>query len=98
MEVTTFAIGRREEALLVGDYHSYRSSLTRQLQAVRRRLGRATPKNGKFQKQIPLTTENIKSNREYVKSCQILPATLMSPDMFISLYYRPKENGRMPCR
>jgi len=73
MDITAFAIGRREEALLVGDYSTYRTRLSRQLQAVRRRLGRSTPKNAKFQKkQNPVTAEDIKKNHECVEE---LPRT-----------------------
>jgi len=67
MDITAFAIGRREEALLVGDYTTYRTRLSHQLRAVRRRLGQSTAKNAKFQKkQTPVTAENIKQNHEYV--------------------------------
>ena len=65
MDITAFTIGRREQALLTGDYNAYRARLSRKLQAVRRRLGRSTPKNAKFQKKPPVTTENVKQNKEY---------------------------------
>ena len=64
MDITAFAIGNRESALLIGDYNSYRSQLSRKLLAVRRRLGRATPKNAKFQQKPPVTAEDIKKNKE----------------------------------
>lgn len=64
MEVTDFAIGLRDGALLLGDYRTYRKQLSQKLLAARRRLGRTTGKNSKFQKKAPVTAEDIKANRE----------------------------------
>jgi len=64
MDITSFAIGNRESALLIGDYSTYRSQLSRKLLAIRKRLGRATPKNAKFQQKPPVTAEDIKKNNE----------------------------------
>lgn len=68
MDITQFAVGGRDSALLIGDYNAYRSQLSRQLLAVRKRLGRATPKNAKFAQKAPVTAENVAQNREYVMS------------------------------
>ncbi|KAK8217284.1 signal recognition particle subunit srp68 [Zalaria obscura] len=65
MDITQFAVGGRDSALLIGDYNAYRSQLSRQLLAVRKRLGRATPKNAKFAQKAPVTAENVAQNREY---------------------------------
>lgn len=66
MEITSFTVGNRDNALLIGDYNAYRSQLSRQLLGVRKRLGRATAKNAKFQKKEPITAENVAQNVEYV--------------------------------
>lgn len=63
MDITQFVATHRE-ALLVGDYSSYRASLSRQLLSTRRRLGRATAKREKFTKK-PVTAEDIGSNHEF---------------------------------
>ncbi|PNS16919.1 Signal recognition particle subunit SRP68 [Sphaceloma murrayae] len=65
MDITEYAIGLRDDALLVGDYKSYREQLSRKVLATRRRLGRTTSKNAKFQKKPAVTAENIKENPEY---------------------------------
>jgi len=64
MDITAFAVGRRENALLIGDYNAYRAQLSRQLLSARRRLGRATPKNAKFQKNVDVKAEDIGRNHE----------------------------------
>lgn len=65
MEITTFIVSGRDNALLIGDYNTYRSQLSRQLLAVRKRLGRATAKNAKYQHKEPVKAENIAQNIEY---------------------------------
>lgn len=63
MEITQFVAGKRE-ALLIGDYNSYRASLSRQLLATRKRLGRATNKREKFTKK-PVTAEDVANNHGF---------------------------------
>lgn len=65
MDITQFAIGQRDSALLVGDYKTYRRQLSQKLLAIRRRLGRTTDKKAKFQKKAAVTAENVKDNHEY---------------------------------
>lgn len=64
MDITSF-IAQHREALLIGDYNTYRAQLSRQLQAIRKRLGRATPKREKFAKK-EVTAEDVGSNHEFV--------------------------------
>ncbi|KAK4632678.1 Signal recognition particle subunit SRP68 [Fulvia fulva] len=63
MDITNFVATHRE-ALLIGDYNSYRAQLSRQLLATRKRLGRATAKREKFSKK-PVTAEDVGSNHEF---------------------------------
>ncbi|KAI6837452.1 hypothetical protein KC332_g6197 [Hortaea werneckii] len=63
MEITSF-VAQKREILLIGDYASYRASLSRQLQTLRKRLGRATPKREKFAKK-EVSAEDIGSNHEF---------------------------------
>lgn len=66
MDITGFVSTKRDRALQVGDYDSYRKSLSRQLLALRRRLHRTTPKNAKFTAKAPVTVEDIANNHECV--------------------------------
>lgn len=63
MEITQ-VIASHREALLIGDYNSYRAQLSRQILAVRRRIGRATPRREKFAKKT-VSAEDIGSNHEF---------------------------------
>lgn len=65
MEITAFIASRRE-TLLISDYATYRSSLSRQILSSRKRLHIQTPKRDKFSRK-PLTAENIGSNHEYAQ-------------------------------
>ena len=62
MDITSFVTSNRDRALLIGDYNTYRSQLSRQLLALRKRLGRTTPKNSKYTGKAPVTAEDIAGN------------------------------------
>lgn len=64
MDITAFVTGKRDRALLVGSYDTYRSQLSSQLHAIRKRLGRTTTKNAKFSKKTPVTAEDVGKNHE----------------------------------
>ncbi|KAJ4364392.1 signal recognition particle subunit srp68 [Neocucurbitaria cava] len=64
MDITKFVVDFRESAFLLGDYGSYRAQLSRRLRIVRRKLGRATPKNAKYAAKAPVTAEEIGKNIE----------------------------------
>ncbi|KAF1850430.1 uncharacterized protein K460DRAFT_270496 [Cucurbitaria berberidis CBS 394.84] len=64
MDITKFVNDFRESAFLLGDYSSYRAQLSRRLRIVRRKLGRATPKNAKYAAKAPITAEEIGKNIE----------------------------------
>ncbi|MCJ1251695.1 hypothetical protein MMC30_008930 [Trapelia coarctata] len=66
MDITKFVVSRRNDALLVGDYGSYRKQLSRRLLVVRRRLGRISPKNRKYAQKAPITAEDVSSNLEFI--------------------------------
>lgn len=63
MDVTGF-IAQHRETLLISDYATYRSSLSRQILSTRKRLHIQTSKRDKFA-QKPITAENVGSNHEY---------------------------------
>ncbi|KAL1305337.1 hypothetical protein AAFC00_002235 [Neodothiora populina] len=64
MDITSFTIGSRDAALLVGDYNAYRKQLSRQLLAVRKRLGRSTAKGAKYTNKTTVTADDISKNIE----------------------------------
>lgn len=66
MDITNFVTAQREQALLIGDYGSYRTSLSRRLLTVRKKLGRASPKGRKYSPKAPVTADDIASNNEFV--------------------------------
>ncbi|KAF2846633.1 hypothetical protein T440DRAFT_432315 [Plenodomus tracheiphilus IPT5] len=64
MDITKFVVDLREAAFLLGDYSSYRAQLSRRLRIVRKKLGRATPKNARFAAKEPVTAAEIGHNVE----------------------------------
>jgi signal recognition particle subunit SRP68 len=64
MDITNFVVSGRDQALLYGDYSTYRASLSRKLLSIRKKLGLATKKGAKFTKKAPVTPESIASNHE----------------------------------
>lgn len=66
MDITTFTVGNRDAALLLGDYNAYRKQLSRQLLAVRKRLGRSTAKGQKYADKSSVTAEDVAKNPECV--------------------------------
>lgn len=71
MDITKFVVSRRNDALLVGDYGSYRKQLSRRLLVVRRRLGRTSAKNRKYAPKAPITAGDVSSNTEWAHNCKI---------------------------
>ncbi|KAK4987978.1 signal recognition particle subunit srp68 [Elasticomyces elasticus] len=65
MDITTFVIKHRDDALLVGDYNTYRTQLSRQLLAIRKRLSRSTPKTAKYTTKDAITAEQLGQNHEF---------------------------------
>lgn len=64
MEVTKFIVTGRDQALLYGDYSTYRGQLSRRLLNVRKKVGRTTRKGAKYSKKAPVTAEDIASSHE----------------------------------
>ncbi|KAK8159654.1 hypothetical protein IWX90DRAFT_306833 [Phyllosticta citrichinensis] len=73
MDIAAFVASQRDSVLLLGDYNTYRQQLSRRLLTLRRRLGRATPKNAKYSTKDPVTASDIGSSHDFVQ-LQILTA------------------------
>ncbi|PGH18312.1 hypothetical protein AJ80_04490 [Polytolypa hystricis UAMH7299] len=65
MDITTFVVSHRDNALLVGDYSTYRAQLSRKLHSTRKRLGQTTPKGKKYTGKPVVTAENVAKNTEF---------------------------------
>ncbi|KAH7128801.1 hypothetical protein B0J11DRAFT_279740 [Dendryphion nanum] len=66
MDITKFITDYRDAAFLLGDHGTYRAQLSRRLRIVRKKLGRATPKNAKYAPKQPVTAEDIGKNIEFL--------------------------------
>ncbi|EKG14014.1 hypothetical protein MPH_08756 [Macrophomina phaseolina MS6] len=64
MDITAFIVAQRDEALLLGDYNTYRQTCSRRILTLRKRTGRATPKNAKFTPKAPVTAADIASSHD----------------------------------
>lgn len=64
MDITAFVSSHRQ-TLLISDYSTYRSQLSRQILSTRKRLRIATPRREKFTSR-PITADNIGDTKEYV--------------------------------
>lgn len=78
MDITNFVVSYREEALLIGDYNTYRAQLSRRLHTVRKRLGQATPKGRKYTSKAPVTAEDVGRNTEYLQPRKLFPNKLLT--------------------
>lgn len=67
MDITNFIVSRRENALLVGNYASYRKQLSKRLLVVRKKLNYTSSKGKKYAARPAVTAEDIAGNHEYVK-------------------------------
>jgi len=65
MDITAFVTAQRDAALLLGDYSTYRTQLSRRLLTCNKKLGRATHEHAKYTAKAPVTSEDIGRNHEY---------------------------------
>jgi signal recognition particle subunit SRP68 len=66
MEITRFIVSGRDQALLYGDYSTYRIQLSRRLLSIRKKLGRTTKKGAKYTNKAPVTAQDIGNNNGLV--------------------------------
>lgn len=66
MDITTFVTSQRDAALLLGDYNTYHTQLSRRLLNCNKKLGRTTHKNAKYATKKPITAADIGANHEWV--------------------------------
>ncbi|KAF5123710.1 Signal recognition particle subunit SRP68 [Metarhizium anisopliae] len=66
MDITSYVVQGRDQALLYGDYSTYHGQLAKRLLSSRKKLGIVTKNRGKFQKKDEIAAEQVFSNNEYV--------------------------------
>jgi len=66
MDITTFVVAGRNQALLYGDYSTYHSQLAKKLHNCRKKLGIITKNRGKFTNKSPITASQVSENHEYL--------------------------------
>ncbi|KAF4533887.1 Signal recognition particle [Lasiodiplodia theobromae] len=66
MDITAFIVAQRDEALLLGDYNTYRQTCSRRILTLRKRTGRATPKNAKYSAKAPIAADDIAKSHDFV--------------------------------
>ncbi|KAI5358016.1 Putative signal recognition particle subunit SRP68, SRP68 domain superfamily [Septoria linicola] len=92
MNVTQFVASHRE-ALLIGDYNTYRAQLSRQILAARRRLGRTTNKREKFAVK-PVTAEDVGSSVEFAQLLLLTSERAWAHAMHIKTSHTDDVSGR----
>ncbi|KAK0261357.1 hypothetical protein B0A54_03526 [Friedmanniomyces endolithicus] len=92
MDITP-SISSHREALLIGDYNVYRTQLSRQLLAVRKRLGRATAKREKFTKK-DVTASDVGSNHEFVHLLLLTSERAWAHAMFMKTSHGEDTSGK----
>ncbi|KAG5917372.1 hypothetical protein E4U53_004202 [Claviceps sorghi] len=66
MDITSFVVQGRDQALLYGDYSTYHGQLAKRLLSSRKKLGIVTKNRGKFHKRDHITSEDISADNENV--------------------------------
>ncbi|EON97645.1 putative signal recognition particle 68 kda protein [Phaeoacremonium minimum UCRPA7] len=66
MDITKFVVSSREQALLYGDYATYRSQLANRLLSCRKKLHIVTKNRGKYNPKVSITPEQVAENHAYV--------------------------------
>lgn len=62
MDITSFVVQGRDQALLYGDHSTYHSQLSKRLLNARKKLGIATRNRGKYQKRDKVTPDDVAAN------------------------------------
>ena len=92
MEITAFVSSRRE-TLLIADYNTYRTQLSRQILSARKRLGRATPRREKFAPKA-VTAEDVGSNHEFVQLLLLTAERAWAHAMHVKTSHSEDASGK----
>ena len=92
MEITSF-VSKHRETLLIADYNTYRTQLSRQILTTRKRLGRATPRREKFAPKV-VTAEDVGSNHEFAHLVILMAERAWAHAMHIKISQTEDTSGR----
>ena len=92
MDITAFVASHRQ-TLLISDYSTYRSQLSRQILSTRKRLRIATPRREKFTPR-PVTADNIGDTKEYVYLMLLMAERAWAHGMLIKSTRTEDASGR----
>ncbi|KAK3056730.1 signal recognition particle subunit srp68 [Extremus antarcticus] len=92
MDITSFVSARRE-TLLIADYNTYRTQLSRQILSTRKRLGRATPKREKYGPKA-VTAEDVGSNHEFAHLLLLTSERAWAHAMHIKTTHTEDASGK----
>ena len=62
MDITKFVVSSREQALLYGDYATYRTQLAKRLLSCRKKLQIVVKNRGKYNAKLQITPEQVAEN------------------------------------
>lgn len=69
MDITSFVVQGRNQALLYGDHSTYHRQSTKRLLHSRKKLGIANKNRGKFVKRELPAAQDVAAKPEYVRAC-----------------------------
>ena len=92
MDITAF-ISTHREALLIGDYNTYHSQLSRQILATRKRVGRATARREKFAPKA-VTPADVGNDPEFVHLLVLTAERAWAHAMHIKTSHTEDTSGR----
>ncbi|KAI1105160.1 Cupredoxin [Jackrogersella minutella] len=80
MDITSFVVSARNQALLYGDYSTYHKQLVKKLHSCRKRLNIVTKNRGKYNKKDAITAEKLSENHEFLHLQLLIAEPIHSAD------------------
>ncbi|PNY27374.1 Signal recognition particle subunit SRP68, partial [Tolypocladium capitatum] len=93
MDITSFVVQGRDQALLYGDYATYHTQLAKRLLNSRRKLGITTKNRGKFQKKDAVTAEDFGGSHEHVNLLLLISERAWARAMSIKSAHTTGQKG-----
>ncbi|KAK4087484.1 hypothetical protein Purlil1_8074 [Purpureocillium lilacinum] len=93
MDITSFVVQGRDQALLYGDYSTYHSALSKRLLNARKKLAIATKNRGKFHKKDKITAEDVASSHEHVHLVLLTSERAFAQAMSIKAAHTADQKG-----
>ncbi|UNI21750.1 signal recognition particle subunit srp68 [Purpureocillium takamizusanense] len=93
MDITSFIVQGRDQALLYGDYSTYHSQLAKRLLNTRKKLGIATRNRGKFHNKDKVTAEDVAASHEHVHLLLLTSERAFAQAMSIKAAHTADQKG-----